>query len=147
MTFDFVRSHRNPELGYIAQRTGFSIPSNFQPHDDLTEIEAWVATGGVIEPADVPTIEELKPVYEAAVQAHLDAVAQAHGYDNVLTACSYAAAPNPFQEESLAFVSWRGAVWAAAFALFNQVAEGTIPLPTEEEAIAALPTFPLGSSQ
>lgn len=89
------------------------------------------------------SIEELRPEYEQEVQKHLDSVARQRGYDNVLTACSYAGAPNPFQAESLQFVSWRGEVWKAAFDMFNEVAAGEIPLPTKEQAIANLPEFPI----
>ena len=94
-------------------------------------------------PEPKKTLAELKPEYEQSVQVHLDSVARQHGYDNIHTACAYAAAPNAFQAESQQFIAWRGAVWAAAFAMFQQVEAGTIPLPTPEDAIAALPAFPL----
>lgn len=83
--------------------------------------------------------------YEAAVQAHLDAVAGAHGYDNISTACEYAAAPNAFQAESQAFIAWRADVWQSAYvqlqAVEAAVAQGNDELPEIDAVIAALPVF------
>lgn len=88
-----------------------------------------------------PTPEQLMAALQGAVQAHLDAAAQARGYDNILSACSYAGAANPFQAESVAFITWRGAVWTACYAMLADYQAGTIPMPTEAELIAALPAF------
>lgn len=78
-------------------------------------------------------------VYEQAVQAHLDAAAQALGYDNILSACSYAGYTNPFQTEGQSFVSWRGAVWDYCYAQLAAVQAGTRTQPTVDELIAELP--------
>ena len=75
------------------------------------------------------------------VQAALDDEARSRGYDNVVSACSYAAAPNPFQSEGQAFVSWRGNVWAACYAMLAQVEAGTRPVPTAAEVLAELPQY------
>ena len=81
----------------------------------------------------------------AAVQAELDRQAQARGYDNIVSACSYAAqAPGaPFQAEGAAFLQWRSDVWAQAYALLDQVQAGTVPMPTPEEAVAQMPVLVL----
>lgn len=91
----------------------------------------------VTPPPPLPTEAELI----AAVQAHLDATAQERGYDNVLSACSYAGAPNPFQSEAQAFIAWRGAVWAGCFAIQAEVQAGTRAHPTVDALIAALPVL------
>lgn len=77
--------------------------------------------------------------YEKAVQAHLDAGAQAAGYDNVLSACSYAGYANPFQAEGQSFVVWRGSVWEYCYAQIALVKAGTRTAPTIDELIAELP--------
>lgn len=77
--------------------------------------------------------------YEKAVQAHLDAGAQAAGYDNVLSACSYAGYANPFQAEGQSFVAWRGAVWAYCYAQLALVKAGNRAEPTVDALIAELP--------
>lgn len=83
--------------------------------------------------------EQIAARLERAVDAHLDAAARLEGYDNIVNACGYAAAPNPFQAESQSFVSWRGNVWATCYRIYDEVAAETRPLPTEAELIALLP--------
>lgn len=79
--------------------------------------------------------------YTAAVQAMLDDKARGHHYDDIVSACSYAAAPNPFQAEGIAFVSWRGACWALCYSLMAEVQAGTRPQPTIPQLVAAMPVF------
>lgn len=77
--------------------------------------------------------------YEKAVQAHLDAGAVAAGYDNILSACSYAGYTNPFQAEGQSFVVWRGDVWSFCYSQLALVKAGTIIAPTVDELISQLP--------
>ena len=79
----------------------------------------------------------------SAIQAALDAAAKAHGYDNIVSACSYAAQATgaPFQAEGAAFLAWRSAVWTQAYAVLAQVTAGTVPLMTPAQAVAAMPPF------
>ena len=81
--------------------------------------------------------------YTAAVQRHLDAAARAKNYDDIVSACSYAAAPNLFQTEALAFLSWRAAVWAAGYGILGAVEQQLRPAPTVAELIAELPVLVL----
>jgi polysaccharide pyruvyl transferase WcaK-like protein len=77
------------------------------------------------------------------VQSHLDAAAIASGYDNIVSACSYAGAANPFQAEGAAFVAWRGAVWGSCYAIMADVVAGNRPVPTASELLAELPALVL----
>lgn len=86
-----------------------------------------------------PGIEEIITQFEAGIQAHLDVTAQEAGYDNILTACSYVGAPNPFEEESKTFVTWRGNVWAYCYAELQKVISGERPMPTLADIISELP--------
>ncbi len=88
-----------------------------------------------------PTQLDIVKEFESKIQSHLDETARSKGYDNIMTACSYAGAPNPFENEAKAFITWRGEVWAYAFAELVKVQEGRRQVPDLEEFIAELPTF------
>lgn len=77
-----------------------------------------------------------------AVQAHIDATAQAIGYDNVLAAISYADEPSvpKFQAEGAALRAWRSAVWSAATPALDAVVNGGEP-PAAVDLVATLPAF------
>ena len=77
-----------------------------------------------------------------AVQAHLDATAQTHNYDGILSACSYASSTNTtFAAEAAACVAWRDAVWADCYTIMAAVQAGTHAMPTADSLIAELPTI------
>lgn len=99
----------------------------------------WLFEAGVgFTPPQKP-LDEVKADLVAAVQAHLDAAAKAKGYDNIVSACSYAAAPNPYQAEGAAFIAWRGAVWQHCYQVVGEVESGARPVPTAEELLGELP--------
>jgi hypothetical protein len=117
---------------------------------DSTDDEHFLpvgCTGITLEEADVlrasppPTLEQQVASAKQAVQAHLDKIAQDHGYDSILSACSYAAVVNQFQTESIHFIEWRSAVWVAAQQVFNDVTNSVRTIPTIEQLIAELPVF------
>lgn len=101
----------------------------------------WVLDGVNIVKNPLPeiTLEQTIAQFEAGIQSHLDISAQEQGYDNILTACSYAAAPNPYQAESITFVTWRGNVWAYCYSELQKVISGTRPMPLLSEIISELP--------
>lgn len=90
-----------------------------------------------------PTVPPSVKDYSDAVQNHLDDAAKAKNYDDILSACSYAGAPNPFQEEGAKFVGWRGDVWSACYQILNDVQSGEKAAPTIAELIAELPALAL----
>lgn len=89
------------------------------------------------------TPDQVKKILTATVQRHIDAQAQALGYDNIYTAVSYAEEPAVplFQQQGRALRSWRSLVWAASREVMAAVEAGTRSVPTAEELIAALPAF------
>jgi len=102
-------------------------------------VDRWHAL--TIEPVVLPlTLEQTIELFKAQIQEHLDSEARAVNYDSIISACSYAAAPNPFQEEAITFVVWRGAVWEYCYAELDKVINGTRPMPTVEEIISELPS-------
>ena len=90
-------------------------------------------------------VADTKTQLIAAVQRCMDAQAQAHGYDDIFTAVTYAeeSAVAKFQTEGKAFRAWRSAVWAFCYAYLDEVTAGTKPVPTEAELIALLPALSL----
>lgn len=81
-------------------------------------------------------------ILSAAVQKHLDDTAKTHGYDGILSACTYATDTHPpFQAEGQTCVNWRGAVWAACYQIMAAVQAGTHAVPTAESLIAELPSM------
>lgn len=80
-------------------------------------------------------------LYIQAVDAILNSTAQSKGYDNIVSACSYSAAQNPFQIESTRFVVWRGEVWAACYVILADVQAGVRGIPTIDELLSELPQF------
>jgi hypothetical protein len=107
------------------------------------------ATDGAITytVAQKPLAEYLAVMAEratAAVQAHMDAMAQSRGYDDIKSAVTYADEPavQTFQAEGQAFRTWRSLVWAHCYTLMAQVQAGA-PMPTMQDLIASLPEIVL----
>jgi len=144
----------NMLLGWYDAEKHNNIPT---PNIEVTD-EVWLAavTGephnkvnndGTTEVFDFRTADEIAnakiKAYEYEVQKHLDAIAKSYGYDNVMSACSYAAYTNPYQIEGQSFIAWRGAVWQYAYAQLQLVQTGQRLEPTINELIAELPAFVL----
>lgn len=99
----------------------------------------------VLQDPPQPTPEQILSSIAAAVQAHMDAAAQAAGYDDVKSAVTYAEEPAvpKFQNEGRAFRAWRSRVWALCYQLLAEVQAGSRPPLTAEEVIAQLPPLEL----
>lgn len=132
----------------------FRDPQNrlhFLSSDDIKAGGAALLPAGSAQIADAEadatrrsTPDQIVAGYTAAIQTHLDNVAQAWGYDSVYTAATYAdepAAPE-FQREGRALRAWRSRVWAAARQTLADVQDGKTPLPTVVDLIASLPAAP-----
>ena len=90
---------------------------------------------------DPPALTQAQVIrqYEMALDAHLDAVAQSHRYDNRFTFAMRAGYPGPWQADGIAFGTWMDTCNEQAFTLLQNVLAGTAELPTIEDFIAALP--------
>ena len=100
--------------------------------------------GPIAEYVDpVPTQDEIIQSFMDAIQATLDDAAKAKGYDDIVSACSYAGYPNVFQSEAIAFGQWRANVWAYGYAELDKVMAGTRQVPTIPEILAELPALVL----
>lgn len=122
--------------------------------DERSTLQVAIASGKVIasdakgKPTAIdkaPSIDEMKAANTAAIQAKLDDMAQSKGYDNIVSACSYAAqgVGAPFQAEGAAFLTWRSAVWKHAYDVLQEVDAGNRAMPTPEESVAMMPLLVL----
>ncbi len=100
-----------------------------------------VVDGNLVE-KDMPAFSITKEIAEYIIQEHLNNIARSYGYDNILSACSYAGYENPYQDESKRFIKWRGSVWYTAYQVLQEVENGDREPPSsKEELIALLPKF------
>lgn len=77
-----------------------------------------------------------------AVQEYMDATVQTRGYDNINSACSYAASTDAvFLAEAQACVAWRDKVWRFCYNTLAQVLAGQRDIPTADQLISELPTL------
>ena len=90
-----------------------------------------------------PTVEEKITILKNSVQSKQDSEAVKKGYDNILSACSYAGFANPFQAEAQAFLIWRAGCWEKCYQIMAEVQGGTRPFPTVDELLAELPSLQL----
>ena len=136
----------NEDLAF--DENGLPYVKTYAMQADGTRYSHYLDTpdeNGVYQPdtvkIDADAKAQLKASLEQTVQSYLDGEAQKLGYDNIVSACTYASASNPFQEEGQSFVSWRGNVWATCYQILADVEAGTRSIPTEEELLAELPTL------
>jgi hypothetical protein len=69
--------------------------------------------------------------YTNAVQKRLDDFARTRGYDNILSACTYATSTVPkFKAEGQYCVNARDNTWATLYTILAEVQAGTRPMPS-----------------
>ena len=96
--------------------------------------DLW-SDGVFTTPVRVPTAEN----YEAAIQAKIDAVAQAKSYRDGFALATYATS-TVFGADAQAFIPWRDQVWTYAYAQLAAVLAGQRTQPTVEEFIDEIKT-------
>ena len=126
---------------HFANFAGTSFPSEI-PDGWKWEQDGYLLQW-VADPIQQPTQAQVISSLTSVVQDWMDSNAQRKGYDGIVSACSYAGAPNPFQTEGEAFLTWRGNVWAACYAIMSDVQAGNRPIPTDSELLAELPACPV----
>lgn len=81
--------------------------------------------------------------FENALEAHLDAVAKAHRYNDRITFALRAGYAGPYQAEGAAYARWMDECNVLAFAVLQDVRSGKKELPELDDFIGALPPFVL----
>lgn len=125
--------------GFVIYKTPYDEPGTTQVSDNVVCGMIQSGLTFINQTPPPPTTAQIKASLEQAVQAHLDAGARLAGYDNIISACSYAGAPNAFQAEGISFINWRAAVWVYCNAVVASVLAGTSAVPTASGLIAGLP--------
>lgn len=88
--------------------------------------------------AKAKLIEDFKQV----VQNILDTKAQSKGYDDIVSACSYAGYENEFRQEGEAFGIWRAKCWRWGYDLLAKYQNTpTKKIPSIEEIIKTMPEY------
>lgn len=106
---------------------------------NCTQDELLEALAAYDHEAEVAAHKEL--MFTIGVQAHMDAVAQSYGYDNIRSAVSYATSTDiNFGPEGVAFRDWRDEVWNICTSLLNDWQNGGAE-PTLSDVIEGLPAF------
>lgn len=79
----------------------------------------------VVQANKTAKLEQLKTSIVSTVQSNLDAFAKEKGYDNILSACSYATSTNDaFKTEGLRAVLLRDSSWATLYSILADVETG-----------------------
>jgi hypothetical protein len=123
------------------------LPPNYDPKvERLSEqppamvFGSWEQTWAVVPLTADEIAERNKQIREeivAQVQNRLDTFAQTKGYDNIVSACSYATSSHAkYGPEGRYCVSAREATWDALFAIESDVIAGTRPMPQNYDEIA-----------
>lgn len=123
----------------IREDDGAVIPSD-PANADYAAYLQWVAEGNAPDQPS-PSFAEIVQALMPGVQAWMEGVVRANGYDSVISCASYANSGVPqWKADALAVIAWRDAVWQAAYA-WQEGANGQLPatIPTVTEVIAQLP--------
>lgn len=110
------------------------------PVDRLTRIDTEASLTGVLRSHGLPGPAPTQADYAASRQAHVDAAARDRSYHDGVHLASYVASTNVvWAAEAAAFVAWRDAVWAYAYAQLAAVAAEEREQPTVAELVGELP--------
>lgn len=128
----------HPQYGWIPYT--FHYDSKDESFDE--QIREYLQTATIlkyIEPSK--TAQEIKAEITNAIQSMLDDKAKAKGYDNIVSACSYAGYDNPFRAEGEAYGLWRALCWSKAYEILEAVETGIRPMPTISEVLEEMPAL------
>jgi len=86
--------------------------------------------------------------FQTAIQAHIDEAAREKQYENGFACATYINSNVPqWAAEASAFVAWRDAVWAYAYAELDKVMNSERAAPTVEAFLDELPAIVWPSSE
>jgi len=123
------------KLGVATTHYNLELHATSGTLEEITEAADLLATYDF----QAGVIKDVKNRFETGIQKYLNVVAKEAGYDDIISACSFAAVANPYQADSISFLEWRGAVWTYAFKQVDKVATGKRDQPTLAELVAELP--------
>jgi len=105
--------------------------------------QKWVVTdlpAEAVEANKKAVLDTARSTLRDFVQSVMDQTAATRGYDNILSACTYATSTvEKFRSEGQACVDWRDKMWSECYRLLDEVLAGTRPVPTTGELLKLLP--------
>lgn len=120
----------------VRREDGAEIPL-VDGNTDYEAYKLWLAKGNKPDPLPPP---DIAGIVVAMVQSKLDEFARSRGYDDVLSACTYAASAVPkFKAEGAYAVQARDAHWGTCYQILADVQAGRRALPTVQQVLAELP--------
>lgn len=140
----FLSNDTLKEHGYLPVKDS-EVPENDNQFKKIETTysekkDSYVVTHTIVN----KTLEEIIPIVKETIQRILDSKARFNGYDDILSACSYAGYPNEYEEEGKAFGVWRAKTWKWCFDSFKEIKEGTKELPTSiDEFLKDMPKLEL----
>ena len=136
----FLNKEELKALGYlmVVEEPYPTFDSDFKkaiPNDHIKD-DTYISSYKVVD----KTLDELTLLFKEKTQELLDAKAREKGYDDILSACSYAGYENDFKAEGEAFGVWRTKVWKYGYALLEAISKGEKELPKSfKELIKDMP--------
>lgn len=129
-------------MKYFKDQTGAVYAFNADGSQDEFIPDSLIPiTGAEADAIRAPTEAELLAQYEAALDAHLDSVAQAYRYADRTRLALRAGYPNQHQVLATAFGTWMDNCNNIAKQLYIDVQAGNVAMPTIPGFIASLPAF------
>lgn len=154
----FTPELQEPKVYYSDSKKGFlrsdihknSIPEDaieitYDYHQELLQActsgkTIKVINGQVVATEPIIDVSVLYKAFESATQKHLDDFAKQKGYDNILSACTYATSTNTTRtQEGQKAVITRDALWDYYFDKLEMYSKPGATIPTVQEYIAELP--------
>jgi hypothetical protein len=90
---------------------------------------------------ELETFKKLEAI-KTAIQSYLDATAQSHGYDSILTAVTYVDSPVvKFHNEAISLRDWRANCWDTCYTLLAQWQAEQIAEMSPAEVVASMPVY------
>lgn len=130
-----TRKEANAHVAAFAEKW----PDAFVTKAPAANVSDWWVDGKSV--TVVPTVPPLA-LYQEAISNHVNAAARARRYDDAVSLASYVNSTIPqWAAEATAFVAWRDAVWAYAYAELDKVEAGQRPVPTVAEFLEELPAI------
>ena len=137
-----IESRTISEFGAIPSNAVFvAPPSVTAPKVAQWNGSVWDVLHEMPVVAATDNMERKISEIEAAIDAHLDSVAQSYRFADRTRLALRAAYPNPWQALGIAFGTWMDNCNALAAQGLQDVIDGNIPLQTPDQVIAQLPAF------
>lgn len=137
-----MRPFINATFGYYLAADEIPIePDDIEVPERPSVFHAW--NGQTWELDTVTQRSAIVKEFGDAVQKMMDEQARALGYDDMLSAVTYADEPAvpEFQREGRALRAWRSECWSTCYGILGQIESGARAVPDLSELLAELPTF------